>query len=121
MGEKGAQQSADGAAMAERLLDELAPLGDVTSKKMFGGYGFFKEGLMFALVADDRLYLKTDEENRPDFEALGAGPFIPDFKNSKRKPVAMPYHLVPDELLEDGDELGQWALKSIAAARRAKK
>jgi len=45
------------------LLELLEPFENVTSKSMFGGYGIFKDGLMFALVADDTLYIKTDDFN----------------------------------------------------------
>ena len=50
----------------EFLVDQLGPLGPVRSKRMFGGAGLFMDGTMFGLVVDDGLYLKADDENRPD-------------------------------------------------------
>ena len=48
------------------LLEELfAPLGGVSLRRMFGGIGIFKEGIMFALVSDDILYMKTDRRRSP--------------------------------------------------------
>ena len=44
MGKKGERQSAAGAQFSEDVLPRLAPLGAVTSKKMFGGYGVFQNG-----------------------------------------------------------------------------
>jgi len=48
-----------------------APLG---TKRMFGGVGICAGELFCALVADDVLYLKADDGNRPDFEAQGLAP-----------------------------------------------
>ena len=66
MGEKGAKEGQDAAAIVEQLLRDLAPLGDVSSRKMFGGYGIFEGSTMFALVnSQGELFLKADDSNRP--------------------------------------------------------
>lgn len=59
----------------EYLLELMKPIGAVRAKRMFGGYGLFLEGLMFALVADDRLYFKVGDSNLADFEQRGLGAF----------------------------------------------
>ena len=43
------------------FVDQLnaAALGNVTAKKMFGEYGIYLDGLIFALACDNRLFLKT--------------------------------------------------------------
>jgi DNA transformation protein len=84
---------------------------------MFGGYGVYCDGTMFALVADDVLYLKVDEENRGEFERAGAAPFIYD---AKGKRTAMPYFRAPDEALESRDLAAPWARSAYAAALRAR-
>ena len=53
------------------LEDLFAPLGGVSMRKMFGGLGIFRRGVMFALVADDTLYFKVDDQTEADFEAEG--------------------------------------------------
>ena len=53
------------------VVDMLEPLGPVSARRMFGGYGIFLDGMMFALVADDTLYLKVDDESRSEFAAAG--------------------------------------------------
>jgi len=83
---------------------------------MFGGVGIYSGDLFFALLADDTLYLKVDDSNRSDFEALGMGPFLP-FGDERDK---MQYYQVPAELLEDSEALRPWAEKSIAVAARKK-
>lgn len=80
------------------LLDLLSPLGGVTAKRMFGGHGLFREGLMFGLVADGGFFLKTDAENRPDFEAKDLLPFRYESKDGKV--TVMSYHLCPEMALD---------------------
>jgi hypothetical protein len=59
---------------AERLVDALGSLGDVTSRKMVGGYGVFCDGVMFALVDSTGLaHLRTDESTAVRFEEKGSG------------------------------------------------
>ena len=73
------------------LLELLVDFPDVTAKRMFGGYGIFRDGLMFGLVADSSLYLKVDAQNKPDFEALGLAPFSYEGKgNQYRCPITWP-------------------------------
>jgi len=83
---------------------------------MFGGVGIYTRELFFALIADDTLYFKVDESTRLDFEARGMGPFRPYGDDRE----SMYYYKVPDDLLDDPDELGLWAEKAVAVARRAK-
>lgn len=100
------------------LLDLLAPLGPVRARPMFGGGGLYLADTMFAIVADDVLYLKADDGNRGDFEARGMDPFT--YRRDGRKdPIAMSYWETPAEVLEDGDELCRWAQRAWEAARRS--
>lgn len=99
------------------VLEQLAPVGPLTSRRMFGGVGLYAQGLFFALVDDDTLYLKGDEALRADFEAAGSSQFAP-FGMS---PLA--YWTAPAEALDDPDLMVDWARRSIAvaAARKARK
>jgi DNA transformation protein and related proteins len=84
---------------------------------MFGGVGIYARDVFFALIADDTVYLKTDDSNRPEFEAKGMGPFRPYGDDGE----VMHYYRVPEDLLDDAEELGQWAEKAIQVARRARR
>lgn len=97
------------------LMDRLAPLGEPSYRFMFGGYGIYLDGLMVAIAADDVLLLRADDENRPDFEARGIGPFHP----YPDKMSSMPYFAVPDDIFEDQDAFLEWAGRSREAALRA--
>ena len=81
---------------------------------MFGAVGLYAGTSFFALIDDDRLYFKVDDENRPDFEAAGMEPFRP-YGDDR----TMGYYEVPIDVLEDADALTAWARKAIAVAERA--
>jgi DNA transformation protein len=89
----------------------------IRAKSMFGGVGIYAGELFFALIAEDALYFKVDDSTRGDFEARGMDPFRPYGEDGE----TMGYYQVPEDLLEDPDELGRWAEKAIEVARRAKK
>ena len=97
------------------LLEQMGQVRPVSSRPMFGGLCFFAEGRAFALVAYETLYFKVDDSNRPDFVAAGMGPFLPF--GDPEKP--MQYYQLPEEVLEDPDELRLWMDKAIAVAARA--
>lgn len=102
----------------EYLLDQISDFRGVSLRKMFGGAGLYRDGVMFGLVAEDTFYLKADDRNRKDFEAVGMGPFVYDGKNGKQ--LAMPYFQVPSNVLEDREQLAGWARKSHAVAASQK-
>lgn len=97
-------------------LAQLAQVLPVQAKAMFGGIGLYADGLFFALMDKERLYLKVDDGNRPDFEARGLGPFHP---YAERGGPPMQYYPVPEEVLDDPGELRVWAEAALDAARRA--
>ena len=101
----------------EYLKEVFIDFGQIQARKMFGGYGIYHQGVMFGLVADDRLYLKTDTETAKVFETKGLGPFEYD-KGDKM--VKLSYYLAPDELLDDPQEAAIWAKRSYDVAVRAK-
>jgi DNA transformation protein len=104
----------------EFLCDVLSGLGPVTIRKMFGGAGIYLDGVMFGLIADDTLYLKTDAESAHAFEAESKGPFI--YQPKDRRPVSMSYWEVPERLYDDPDDLVLWARRAhdIACVARPK-
>jgi DNA transformation protein len=107
-------------AVSEKYLQlvivQLSDFGEVETKRMFGGVGLFKDGLMFGKIGGDTFRLKVDEHNQKDFEHKGMKPYF-----SKNKKKGMPYWEVPVDVFEDKQELTKWATKSFNAAKRAKK
>jgi DNA transformation protein len=100
------------------VLEQLAGLGRVTPRRMFGGVGLYHEERFFGLIAGDTLYFKVNDSNRGDYEARGMSRFRP-FPD---KPYwSMTYYEVPADTLEDADECVVWARKSVAIAAVAAK
>ena len=85
---------------------------------MFGGYGIYFDGVMFALVADDVLYLKTDETTADEFKARGLQQF--EYKKNS-KLIKMSYYLAPEEIYDDSGEAATWADKAFSVALKSKK
>lgn len=113
---------AHGRAMANssefltHLKEQLAELGPVAVRRMFGGAGIFYDGMMFALVANDTLYFKADAENEHHFEDLGLTRFSYEAKGQRRE---LSYRRAPEDVLDDSDAMIEWARIAIAAALRA--
>jgi DNA transformation protein and related proteins len=99
------------------LLEQLASLGNLRAKAMFGGFGLYADGLFFAIVSDDIFYVKVDDQNRPRFEACHLQPFHYTMKDGRS--MSMSYYPLPDAALEDQAELMCWAREGVAAALRA--
>lgn len=98
------------------ILELLRPWRPVTAKRMFGGYGIYHAGLMFALIADGQLYLKVDDESRADFVAEGLPPFEYEAKGRR---VSLSYHRAPDAMLDEPELAREWAERGWQAALRA--
>ncbi len=95
------------------VLEQLAGLGAVTSRRMFGGAGLYCDEQFFGLIFGDTLYLKANDSNRGDYVARGMNPFRP---YAGKPQVSMSYYEVPPDVLEDGAQLVAWARRSTEAA-----
>ncbi len=100
------------------LKDVFAAFGPIQIKNMFGGAGLYRGGVIFAIVAGGKVYLKVDDVNRADFAREGKGPFEYVFDNGKKG--AMSYYEMPDRLYDDQDEAAAWAERAHAASLRSK-
>jgi DNA transformation protein len=100
------------------LLELLEPLGPVKAKAMFGGFGIYLDDIMFGLVTQNIFYLKVDDQNRSDFESRGLKPFT---YIRKGKEYTMSYYKIPNEAIDNIDELCKWAEKAYEVAVRSAK
>ena len=97
------------------LLEWLSPLGAITARSMFGGYCVYCDGVVFAIVAGETLYLKVDDATRPRFEALGLKPFRP-FED---RPEVMQFYQPPAEFFEDSKVMNDWGTAALEVGKRA--
>lgn len=104
--------------LVTHILDALASYCPVEAKAMFGGFGVYCDGLMFAIIVKGDLYVKVDDESRNEFEERGLQKFS---YLRQGKPQSMSYYSVPEEVFDDSDALHYWAGMGYEAALRAKK
>lgn len=97
------------------VLDQLRSLEDVSCRSMFGGYGLSLGEDFFGILHDGRLYFKTDETTREKYRNRGMGPFAPS-----EKQVLKSYYEVPEEIVEDDEELASWAREAAALKKKGK-
>ena len=103
-------------SFAEFLREQLAPLGHVTMRRMFGKTGVFCDGLMLAMVRDDALYVRVDDDNRAIFKE--AESFPPLNYEKQGGTIDLAFWRVPERLFDEPDELVAWARAALAAAGR---
>ena len=92
------------------VMEKLEPLGDVTARAMFGGYGIFENGDMFALMSGSALFFKVDDSNRAAYEESGSNRYGP-----------MPYFRVSEDVLDDTHVLQEWARAAVSVGHATAK
>jgi len=103
-------------SFAEFLREQLAPLGRVTTRRMFGKTGVFCDGVMFGMVTENMLYLRVDDHNRALFKEAEASPPLNYEKGGST--IDLSFWRAPERLFDEPDELVEWARAALAAARR---
>ena len=101
---------------AEFLREQLAPLGHITLRRMFGKSGVFCDGVMLGMVTENTLYFRVDDENQATFKEAESAPPL----NYKKRgtTIDLSFWRVPERLFDEPDELVTWAQAALAAARR---
>ncbi|MBT9317008.1 TfoX/Sxy family protein [Leptothoe spongobia] len=110
--------SQEAIAFKDKIVNQLTQVAPVTARAMFGGYGLYADGVMFALIADETLYFKVGDENRADYLEADMGPFRYERHG---QPIQMSYYQLPETVLEDPETLLSWIEKAQGAAHRSKK
>ena len=108
--------SSEASGFVSHVLDLMQSIGAVHAKRMFGGYGIFLDGLMFALISDETLYLKAGRESADEFKVRGLEAF--SYYRKGRK-YSLSYFQAPEEILECAEEMKSWANTAFAAATRS--
>ncbi|MBI3952489.1 MAG: TfoX/Sxy family protein [Candidatus Doudnabacteria bacterium] len=90
------------------ILEQLSSL-NIKGRRMFDAYGLYLDGKFFAIIYQDQLFFKTNEQTRKDYEAFGSKPFAPSPKQ-----ILKNYYEVPPEIIDDLVKLKEWARLSLA-------
>jgi DNA transformation protein len=100
----------------DHISELFAQFRPVSVRRLFGGAGLYVDGVMFAILSKDVIYLKADDGTRAAFEREGCAPFSYQAKGGKR--AIMSYWRMPERLYDDPDELAAWAEQALAVAQR---
>lgn len=85
--------------------DLFSDLGQLSTRKMFGGLGIYHASIIFAIVSSEgRIYVKTI----PVTAAALADEGAQQFHN-------MPYWSLPESTLDDPDAACDWARQFLSA------
>lgn len=106
------------ADFSDFLIEQMTGFGDVRARRMFGARGLYRDGVMFAIVADDVLYFRVDDATRGYFEAEGLDSF--SYRTRSGRNTVMSYRRAPERCLEDVDEMAEWCRRAYEAALRVK-
>jgi DNA transformation protein and related proteins len=101
---------------AEFLREQLAPLGRVTFRRMFGKSGVFCDGVMLGMVTENTLYFRVDDQNRSTMQEAESSP--PLNYRKKGSTIDLAFWRVPDRLFDEPDEFIVWAQAALTAAHR---
>lgn len=105
-------------SLIELVKERLAPLGAIGVRKTFGELAVYADKRMFGLIIDGELYLKTDAETAPAYDARQAPAFGYEMKGRR---VVTAYRQVPDEVYDDAAEMLRLAGDALRIAQRAKR
>src|SRR5579871_5211178 len=103
-------------SFAEFLREQLAPLGPIALRRMFGKTGVFCEGVMLGLVLDNTLYFRVDAQNQAAFAEAAAFPPLNYAKQGAA--IDLAFWRLPERLYDEPDDFVAWARLALAAAHR---
>lgn len=91
--------------------DILNEIEGISARAMFGGFGLYKNGIIFGIIADDGLYFKVDDSNAAEYRAFDSSPFT--YERGNHQKTTMSYWLIPHDMLEDRERVQELALASV--------
>lgn len=100
-------------SLASYVAEQLAPLGRISSRAIFGGMGVFIDERLLGIVIGEKVYLHTDKSNLEDYVARGMQQFKP-YPNAFD--LTTDHHEVPPEVVNDAAQLKIWGERALAAA-----
>lgn len=98
------------------VLDQLSAWDRVYVKRMFGGAALYRDGLAFAMISRNTVYLKVDDTNRDKYIQVGSIPLKP----FKSQATVLSFYNVPPDIFEDSDKFIEWAKESLSIQKRKK-
>jgi DNA transformation protein len=100
------------------VLEQLSGAGGISSRRMFGGFGLYRNDVFFGIISGDTLFFKVSDAGRADYETRGMARFRP-YRDKPQSSTS--YYEVPADVLEDADECVRWAMRAVAAGVERKR
>ena len=95
------------------VLDQLQYLENVEARRMFGGYGLYRDEKFFGIIHKGKLYFKVDEATVREYRRRKMKPFRPNARQTLKS-----YYQVPQDAVEDMDMLCEWAVQAVECERK---
>lgn len=105
-------------SLVSYVTEQLAFLGKISNRSIFGGMGIFVDDRLLGIVINDRLFLHTDTSNRDDYISRGMMQFKP-YPNAFD--LTTDHHQVPEDVIADPQHLKAWGKRALVAAVEAAK
>jgi DNA transformation protein and related proteins len=105
------------AGLIDWVGEALSPMGSVTKRAMMGGATLYLDGTVFAIIADDALWFKSDAQSDAVWDAEHCTRFT--YSMGGGKTGTMNYRRAPDDVYDDADAMRHWAGFAVEAGRRA--
>ena len=90
------------------VLDQLMGMDNVEARRMFGGHGLYQDETFFGILHKGALYFKVNDWTVGEYRRRKMKPFRPNAKQTLKS-----YYQVPEDIIEDADELRSWAVKAV--------
>ena len=101
----------------EFVRELLSPLGSLDDGRFFGGHSYKLSGTQFAMIMGNTLYFCVNDRTRKEYEARGMQSF--PYLTKKGQVFLRKYYAVPEDILEEQDEIIRWRTEAIDAAKGA--
>ena len=97
------------------IIERFSRLQPVTYRRIFNGYGVYHLGAQFAILLNDQVYFRADEESWFFYEEHAFTPFSSHVMDD----LPCNFYLVPAESIVDIDSLEYWMLIALESTHRS--
>lgn len=102
-------------AFSIKMVNLFSPLGEITLRSMFGGFGLFADGVIFSLIKNEHLHIRSHESTRHEFKKRG----YKVYSYEKRGlPVMTRYYAVPKDVVNDSKQVIQLASEALYYSKK---
>jgi DNA transformation protein len=98
------------------VQEALEPMGIVSMRRMMGGATLYLDGVIFAIMVEGEIWMKSDAEADAIWDTVSTERFTVTFKDGKVD--SMNYRRAPSDVYDDAEAMQRWVSVSVEAGRR---